>query len=275
MAIERGVTYFDTAEGYGDGHSEEVLGRALEGRRDGVLISSKTKNAEPRELFRSLENSLRHLRTDTIDLYCLHWPNREVPLDITLETLEKAKTQGKVRHIGVCNFGLGDLGAIGATHEVFYNQLPYNLFWRMVEEGVLEDCLRRGIGVAAYSPLAQGLLTGKFRRYEDIPPGHRHNARLFKPVILERLFPVVEKLRDFARAARKPMNQLAIAWVLAHPAVTCTIPGAKNRRQLQENLGAMDIVLSDEQIARLNALTAPLEQELGSDPDMWDNGRFR
>ncbi len=274
MAIDRGVNYFDTAEGYGNGHSEEVLGRALQGKRDRVVVSTKTKNLSPLGLTDALDGSLRRLKTDYIDIYCLHWPSRDVPITRTIETLLKAKAQGKIRLVGVCNFGLGDLTDLLEHGRVEYNQLPYNLFWCMIEEGILQKCREESIGVVAYSPLAQGLLTDKFHSYRDIPAGHRHNARLYKRDILDLIFPLLDELREFEKTNGAAMGQIALAWVMAQPGVTGVIPGAKTRMQLEENLGACSIVLKQDEIEYLKSVGDPLRQRLGSDPDLWDRGRF-
>jgi len=274
MAIDHGVNYFDTAEGYGNGHSEEVLGRALEGKREKVFVSTKTKDLSPNGLTEAVDRSLKRLKTDYIDIYCLHWPSREVPIYQTIESLLHIQSQGKIKMIGVCNFGLGDLGEFLKHIRIDYNQLPYNLFWRMVEGGILQKCEKESIGVVAYSPLAQGLLTGKFHTYEDIPAGHRKNTRLYSREILGTIFPLVERIREFQKSKNATMSQIALAWVLAQPGVTSVIPGAKNLRQLMENLGACKVDLKWDEIEYLKSIGNPLLESLGSDPDLWDRGRF-
>ena len=161
-ALDAGINFFDTAEGYGRGKSEEVLGEALVGRRDEAVLATKVSrnNLAPEQVPLSCEASLRRLRTDHIDLYQIHWPSREVPFEETAEALQKLVEQGKIGAIGVSNFGVIDLPQFVDVCRVESNQLPYSLIWRAIEFGIVDACQAAGAGILCYSPLAQGLLTG-------------------------------------------------------------------------------------------------------------------
>ena len=165
-ALDAGINFFDTAEGYGAGRSEQVLGRALVDRRDKAVIATKVSpnHLAPDDLIEACERSLRYLQTDYIDLYQIHWPNHDLPLSDAVEALQKLKQQGKIRAIGVSNFGVQDLSEMIALSECVTNQMPYNLLWRGIEEAVLPLCLENGVGILTYSTLAQGLLTGPLRQ---------------------------------------------------------------------------------------------------------------
>ena len=172
-ALDCGVTFFDTAEVYGDGRSEELLGQALEGRRQDAVIASKFHSGRtaPEDIAEACEASLKRLRTDVIDYYQVHWPNRSVPLADVIEATLRLKESGKIRALGVCNFSRADLEACGADAALHANQLPYSLLWRAVEFDLMAACRERNMGILPYSPLQQGLLTGKFACADEVPEG--------------------------------------------------------------------------------------------------------
>jgi aryl-alcohol dehydrogenase-like predicted oxidoreductase len=284
-ALDMGVNFFDTAEGYDD--SEEVLGRALAGRRHQAVIATKVSRAKlsGEELRKACESSLRRLKTDVIDLYQIHWPSRVVPLAETAEALERLRADGKIRAAGVSNFGVQDLadlldGAICVT-----DQLPYSLLWRAIEYEIRDKCRTAGVGILAYSPLAEGLLTGKYASAEEVPEGrartrhfssHRPGVRHGEPGCEVETFAAVERIRCISERAGEPMARLALAWVLAQPGVTAVIAGARRPEQIQQNVRAVDLQLSAEVICELDAATEALKRSLGANPDMWQSkSRFR
>ncbi|MBN1351742.1 aldo/keto reductase [candidate division KSB1 bacterium] len=277
VAIDAGVNFFDTAEGYGRGHSEKVLGKALAGRREKVIISTKVsgKHLAADELPTALEDSLRRLQTDYIDLYTIHWPSRTIPFEETVNSMLRAKEQGKIRHIGVSNFGVGDLTDIVELSEVAANQVPYNLFWRMLEAGILQKCIAENISIVAYSPLAQGLLTGKFKTASDIPEGNRAGTRLYRGDALALAFEALSRLQAVCSKIGAALAPMSLAWLIQQPGVGSVIPGARNRAQLSENLKAAEVRLSEEIVAELREISQPLFDHLGSDPDMWGGNRYR
>ena len=234
-SIEAGVNFIDTAEGYRT--SESVLGKALKGRRDDVILATKLSGDHSAEHMASaIENSLRSLGTDYIDLYQLHGPRPGFPIEETMANLLKLRDEGKIRYIGVSNFSAEqhtEASQIGPVHS---SQPRYNMFYRVPEESILPMCLELGIGVIPHSPLAKGMLTGKYR------PGHvfssddeRVDKAEFKDDQFNVAYPIVERLTEWASDHARDGAQLAIAWTLAHPAVTSCIVGAKTPDQAIHN----------------------------------------
>jgi len=276
-AIDAGVNFFDTAEGYGAGHSEEVLGRALKGKRRQVFISTKVggEHHTRETLPAALDASLRRLQTDVIDLYSIHWPNRNVAFEKTMAALRHARALGKIRYIGVSNFGVGDLTDVVQLGKIVADQVPYNLFWRMLEAGIIDKCVAENIGIVAYSPLAQGLLSGKFKSAADVPRSNRSGTRLYQPEALQLAFAALGRMEPICKQLGVSMSQLTLAWSLRQRGISTVIPGARNRRQLEQNVGAAAVALSDEIVETLRAISQPLYDTLGTDPDMWGGKRYR
>ena len=277
LALDLGVNFFDTAEGYGAGHSEGVLGRALSRRRSRALIATKVsgRHLSAERLPLALEASLRRLGTDYLDLYQIHWPSRQIPFEETMGALMRLKDQGKIRSIGVSNFGVKDLTQIVRPGSVDTNQLPYNLFWRAIEAAIVPKCLDERIGIVCYSPLAQGLLTGKFHQRADIPESNRTSTRLYTDEALAVAFPALERLRSVSQQLGATPAQVSLAWLVAQPGVATVIPGAKNRSQLSDNVAASNVQLEGPDLDALQSLSQPLYDLVGDDPDMWDGRRYR
>jgi len=286
-ALDAGVNFFDTAEGYTDGNSEAVLGRALAGRRHEAVIATKVNRSHlsADEVREACERSLRRLQTDTIDLYQVHWASRAVPLDETVEALEKLREQGKVRAIGVCNFGVQDLSDLLKAGWVETDQVPYSLLWRAVEYQIRQKCIDAGIGILCYSPLAQGLLTGKFGSPDDVPAGRARTRHFSKdrPQVRHgeagceaETFAAIEKIRHVCDEIHQPMAQVALAWLLHQPGVRSVIAGARTPDQIRQTAQAADLELSSETVSELTEATEPLKRILGPNPDMWQSeSRFR
>ena len=286
-ALDAGVNFLDTAEGYGDGDSETLLGRALAGRRGEAVIASKVSQNHLAgvEVIAACERSLKRLRTDYIDLYQIHWPSRQVPFVETWEALTMLQAQGKVRAIGVSNFGAADLTDLLAIGTPETNQLPYSILWRAIEHDIQAACIEHGIGILTYSSLAQGLLTGKFATADEVPEGRartRHFAstrpyvRHGEPSCEAETFAAIQAVRRISEEIREPMPRVAMAWLLRQPGVTSVIAGARNPDQIRSNAQAADLILPADVIAALNAVTDDLKQELGPNPDMWQSeSRFR
>ena len=177
-AIDAGINLFDTAEGYGGGQSEQMLGEALGSRRDEVLIATKASHVQADYVTSACEKSLKRLQTDVIDLYQVHWPRHDAPLSETLGAYEKLRDEGKIRVIGVCNFGPQDFDEMMQICRAESNQMLYSMFCRMLENTVTPRCLENDVSILCYSPLAQGLLTGRWRSIDEVPPVRARN-RLF------------------------------------------------------------------------------------------------
>lgn len=279
-ALGAGINFFDTAEGYEEGQSERVLGKALVGRRSDAIIATKVsgKHLRPADVAVACERSLRNLRMDYIDLYQIHWPNHDVPLADTVGALARLKEQGKVRAIGVSNFAVRDLSDILALGECVSDQLPFSLLWRAIEHEIRPLCLRNGVSLVCYSPLAQGLLTGRYRSADEVPDGlaqsrwyssKRPLAKHGEPGAETEVFAALKELTGIASGLGMPMATMALAWVKAQPGVATLLVGARNPGELRLNLPIVDVTLAPAILARLSTATEPVKAKLGTNPDMW------
>jgi aryl-alcohol dehydrogenase-like predicted oxidoreductase len=279
-AVDLGLNLYDTAEFYSDGYSEQVLGKALDGVRDKVLVATKVwvDNMTADKLVAACEGSLNRLKTDVIDLYQIHWPSRQVPLEETLSAIEKLKADGKIRWAGVCNFGVQDL-AEAATHvDVVSNQLAYSLLFRAIENEILPKCRETGVGVLTYSSLAQGLLTGKFHRLEDVDderarirlytkerPGTVHEEQGCEKEANEAL----QKISAICADLGQSMANVALAWVLKQPGITSVLAGARHPAQIAANVEAVALELADDVVSELTIATETVKSKLGPNADPW------
>ncbi len=253
-AIESGVTFIDTAEGYRT--SEGILGRALAGRRNDVFLATKLSgDHSPQHISQALDNSLKSLATDHIDLYQIHSPKPQWPIENTMAELVKFQEQGKIRYVGVSNFSDRQTAKAAAHGQVQSSQPRYNMVQRDAERDVLPYCLEKGIGVIAHSPLAKGLLTGKYRPAHRFPEGdERHDHPVYSPELMRRAISSANRLREWADDHDRTLAELAIAWTLAHPAVTSSIVGAKTPEQARLNAAAADWQLSKSDLAHVDDL---------------------
>jgi myo-inositol catabolism protein IolS len=279
-ALHAGINFFDTAEGYGAGASERVVGKALAGKRDKAIITTKVSanHLAAGDVIAACEGSLRNLQTDYIDLYLIHWPNWEVPLAETVNALEKLKQDGKIREIGVCNFGVQDLCEILTLYPIVTNQLPYNLLWRVIEREILPVCLTNRVGLMCYSPLAQGLLTGRYASADDVPDG-LSRTRLYagtRPLATHgeagaerEVYTALAEIKQIADELGQPMAAVALAWVRQQAGVATILIGARSPQELQLNLPALNLTLAPDVVAALNRVTEPVKEKLGNNPDMW------
>ena len=286
-ALDAGVNFFDTAEGYGGGDSELVLGRALVGRRHEAVIATKVSRSHlsADEVQKACEHSLRRLQTDTIDLYQIHWPSRTQPLDETMGALERLREQGKVRTIGVCNFGVEDLSDLLDVGWVGTNQVPYNLLWRAIEYEILPKCIDADVGILCYSPLAQGLLSGKFSSPDEVPDG-RARTRHFsgdrpqshhgEAGCEAEAFAAIGEIRRISDRIRQPMAKVVVAWLLHQAGVTSVLAGARRPDQIEQTAQAADLELPSDVVGELTKATEEVKRMLGPNPDMWQSdSRFR
>ncbi len=275
-AMDAGITTFDTAEVYGNGHSEKVLGRAIGTDRANVKILSKvfSNHLKANQVIGACNRSLKNLGTDYLDLFQIHWPPgsfgaQPVPLEETMQALMDLKDQGKIRAIGVSNFSLDQLKAVCALGPVESLQPPYSLFWRHIENETLAWCQENQITVLAYSPMAQGILTGKFGPDHQFENGdHRSQNRLFHPSVYPRVTAALDELRPIAEAKGVSMAQLALAWVVAKPGV-CAIAGARSAEQSSDNARAADVTLTDADLAAMDHISRPVAECLDSNPVLW------
>ena len=274
LCLEAGINLFDTADGYSDGRSEEILGKALEGRRDSVLISTKAffptgtgpndSGSSRHHLRRALEASLRRLNTDSIDIYHLHGFDALTPIEETQDTLNKFVREGKVRYIAASNFSgwhlmksLAIAEKHGWTrfvaHQVYYSLVGRDYEWELMPLGIDQK-----VGALVWSPLGWGRLTGKLRRGQPIPAESRlHKTADAGPQVPdEYLYKVVDAIDAVAKETGKTVPQVAINWLLERPTVSSVILGARNEEQLRQNLGSVGWRLTPEQIAQLDKASA-------------------
>ena len=276
-AVEAGITTIDTAEYYGHGHSERLIGEALADVRDQVVYATKVfpNHLKYDQVMEACHNSLKNLRTDYLDLYQIHWPagswgTEYVPIEETMGALNNLKEQGKIRAIGVSNFSGVQLEEATDYGRIDSLQPPYSLFWRQVEEDGLPYCLANDITILAYSSMAQGLLTGKFGPDHRFPKGdHRSKNKLFKPENYERVQLALERLRPIAKRNGISMGQLALAWLIAQPG-TCAIAGARNAEQVRQNAKAGEISLTPTDLEEIDLIGRSVTDHLGDDPVMWE-----
>lgn len=263
-AIDRGITLFDTAEVYGPYHSEELLADALGARRNEIVLVTKVGfeyddrpgvvglNSTREHIIERTEGCLRRLKTDVIDLMLIHWPDHDTPLEETMEGLERLKQDGKIRHYGVSNFNIDMMQECEQYGHLAANQVGYHMFDRRMEHRVLPWCLANGVGYMAYGSLAFGLLTGAFTGDTEFDEGDwRRGGMAFELPLFQREqflkeIEVTRRLAELADGYGKSVAQLAIAWVLDHPAVSCALVGMRNEQELEENVAATDWKLTDE-----------------------------
>jgi 1-deoxyxylulose-5-phosphate synthase len=277
-AVAGGINFIDTADVYPVpvsletvGRTEEIVGRWLSGKRDDVILASKCRHPMGRRpndaglsrkhILEAIEASLRRLQTDYLDLYQVHAPDPDTPIDETLGALETIVQSGKARYVGCSNFKAWELAkALWTSDKLglarFASVQPrYNLLARDIEAEMLPLCLDQGVGVIAYNPLAGGLLTGKHQR--DQPPAENTRFAVAGKLYRERYwndanFTAVEELKEFFAGRGKALTQVAIAWILRQPAVTSAILGATSAAQLKDSLQAVDTILDDQEMAQLN-----------------------
>jgi aryl-alcohol dehydrogenase-like predicted oxidoreductase len=267
-ALELGVTFLDTADAYGPFTNEVLLGRALKGRRDKVVLATKfgLSRSEVDRSARSIEGSpayvrsaceasLKRLGTDHIDLYYQHRVDARVPIEETVGEMARLVQEGKVRYLGLSEAGPKTIRRAHAVHPISALQTEYSLWSRDPEDEILPTVRELGIGFVAYSPLGRGFLTGRFKSIDDLEPDDfRRNSPRFQGDNFRKNLDLVDKINAMARDKGAEPGQLALAWVLSRGQDIVPIPGTKRRRYLEENAAAAGIVLSKEEIARLDAL---------------------
>ena len=286
-ALDNGCSFFDTAEAYNEGRSEESLGTALKGRRSGAVIATKVLpiNIAGGKLTAHCEASLKRLQTDVIDLYQIHWPvnprRHGVSIPEALEGMGRLAEQGKIRYVGISNFGVEQLGEVLESGvPAAANQLVYNLLSRAVEFDVERICRENGIDILAYMPLMQGLLTGNFDNADQLPP-NRTRTRHFSGKRKEsthktqgcekNTFDTVAVLKQTAARLGIPLTYLAMSWCAASPAVSSVLTGIRSREQLEGALAAINYSLDDAVKAELDEATEGLKTAMGPSMDIFSS----
>jgi aryl-alcohol dehydrogenase-like predicted oxidoreductase len=288
-SIDAGATTIDTAAIYGMGFSEELVAKAIQGRRDKVQIATKCgmrwdspaegdagsdpwpqkdnagrdvvirKNARPASIAYECEQSLRRLRTDVIDLYQIHWPDTSTPVEDSIRAMVKLKEQGKIRAIGVSNYDVDWLKSAGKITDIASDQPPYSLMNRKIEKDVLPYCREHGIGVICYSPLERGLLTGKVTPDRKFAEGdHRKDHYFFKPETRQKVQDALASLKPIADRHGASFAQMVINWTIHEPGITAALVGARTAEQAVHNAGAMTFTLTAEERSQIRRAFDPL-----------------
>ena len=274
--FDAGITTIDTAEAYGNGHSERVIAKALGDMRHEVVYATKVfpNHYRYEQVIAACERSLNNLKTDYIDLYQLHWPSGsfntpQVELKETMAAMNTLVKQGKIRAIGVSNFSAEQIEEASNLGRIDSLQPPYSLLWRHVENDARPHCTANDITLLAYSPMAQGLLTGKFGADHQFEDGdHRSRNKLFQPDHFRRVQAVLAEIKPIADQRGLTLGQLALAWVCNQPKA-CAIAGARNAQQVIENAKAGDIRLSEDELAAMDEASRIVVEQLDDDPVLW------
>lgn len=287
-AIDLGINFFDVAPVYGFGHAEAMLGQALRGRRQQVIIASKcglrwddagniVNDLRPERILREIDDSLRRLNTDYIDIYQMHWPDPDTPIADTMQALLRIQQAGKIRHIGVSNFSISLTNEVRQYGEIVSHQGLYNMLERdpssyhtipldyRTEAEILPDCLQHGIAFFPYSPLFQGLLTDYFKPQhqfdeKDVRSANpKLNGKLF-----QRYYDIRAELLAFAQKIGKPLSQIAINWLIEQPGVTSVICGAQTVAQVEQNAASADWTLTPDLMDEIETILQPYQELLHS-----------
>ena len=268
-ALELGINFIDTAPVYGFGKSEEIVGRAIkECGREKVVVATKCglewdekerirRNSSPGRILQEVDDSLKRIGVDCIDLYQIHWPDPAVAFEDSMKTMFKIREQGKIRHIGVSNFSRSQIERIMRLGEVYSLQPSYNMFEREAEKELLPFCLENEIAVLGYGGLCRGLLTGKFKGDERFPRGDlRRTDPKFKPDRFKIYVKAVDAIKPIAASYGKSPAQFALRWALHQPGVTCVIAGARTARQAEDNAGALGWTIKPEELRKVDKILA-------------------
>jgi aryl-alcohol dehydrogenase-like predicted oxidoreductase len=267
-ALELGINFIDTAPVYGFGKSEQIVGQALKqwGYREQTVVATKCglewdekerirRNASPARIFDEVDQSLRRLGVDTIDLYQIHWPDARTPFEESMEALLKLRDQGKIRYVGLSNFNKEQISSCLSVDQVYSLQPPFNLFERDAEKALLPFCMEHGIATLAYGGLCRGLLSGKFSGNEVFPKGDlRRGDPKFKPDRLKHYVSAVNELQKLADRYQKSPAQFALRWALQQPGITTVIAGARTAAQLEDNIGVAGWEISGEDLSEVEEI---------------------
>jgi aryl-alcohol dehydrogenase-like predicted oxidoreductase len=270
-ALDLGITFLDTADVYGPHKNEELVGRAIKGRRDQIVLATKFGivrdpnnpaargvNGKPEYVRQSCENSLRRLGLDTIDLYYQHRVDPATPIEDTVGAMAQLVKEGKVRYLGLSEAGPQTLRRAVKVHPIAALQTEYSLWSRDPESEILATCRELGIGFVAYSPLGRGFLTGQFQRFEDLPADdYRRNTPRFQGANFQKNLDLLRSVEAIAKEKGCTPSQLALAWVLAQGDDIVPIPGTKRRKYLEENAAALKVKLTAEDLRRIGDAFPP------------------
>jgi len=267
-ALELGINFLDTADAYGPYKNEELVGRAIKGKRDKIVLATKFGivrdptdpavrgvNGKPDYVRRSCEGSLKRLGVETIDLYYQHRVDPDTPIEETVGAMAQLVQEGKIRHIGLSEASPQTLRRAVKVHPITALQTEYSLWSREPEDEILAACRELGVGFVAYSPLGRGFLTGQFTRFEDFPEDdYRRFSPRFQGENFQKNLHLVRRVEEMAREKGSKPAQLALAWVLAQDKNIVPIPGTKRRKYLEDNVAALEVQLSAEDLRRIDEI---------------------
>ncbi|MBV8982272.1 MAG: aldo/keto reductase, partial [Acidimicrobiia bacterium] len=288
-ALDLGINCFDTAEGYGMGNSERALGEALGSRRDEAIVVSKfgmnyrdkpnLRDSSRERVVTTIDQTLKNLGTDYVDAYLVHWPDRNVPFEETMGALDDLVKDGKVRFVGLSNFKKEEIEACMKVRRVDIVQYGWHMFDRRMQREIWPYCQENGIGVMAYGSLAFGLLTGTFTPettfakddWRSRAGGSMAGMRLFDALFGAEAFPrnleVVDELQEVAAKYGRSLPQLALRWAISHPAVSTSLVGCRNTAEVEDNVGAVEFTISDDDLAAIDAIFS--KHGVDPVPDYW------
>ncbi len=267
-ALELGITFLDTADMYGPFANEELVGKAIRGRRDKVVLATKFGfirdpnnpsargvNGKPDYVLKACEGSLRRLGVETIDLYYQHRVDPDTPIEETVGAMARLVKEGKVRYLGLSEAAPQTLRRAAKVHPIAALQTEYSLWSRDPEDEILPTCRELGIGFVAYSPLGRGFLTGQIKKFEDLADDdYRRSSPRFQGANFEKNLELVRRIEEMAKEKNCKPSQLALAWVLAQGPDIVPIPGTKRRKYLEENVAALDVKLTDDDLRRIDEI---------------------
>ncbi len=267
MAFDLGINFLDTSANYGQGHNHELIARALKGRREDVIVHTKSgsprtpdasgsrSGSSPDYLTRVCEESLRRLEIETLDIFCMSRVDPNVPIEESVGAMARLVEQGKTRYISLSEAGAGSIQRANKVHPIVSLQMEYSLWSRDPESGNIQACRDHGMGFMAYSPLGRGFLAGQFRALDELEEGDaRLNSPRFQPENFQQNLQLLAQLESLAQEKSATLAQLALAWLMAQGSDIIPIPGAKSRKHLEENVKAIDIQLTKDDLDRLDEI---------------------
>jgi myo-inositol catabolism protein IolS len=262
-AYEIGIRHFDTAQMYGKGHGEELIGKALNPVRANVFIATKLLYLPKDKVEAAVAVSLKRLQTDWIDLLYIHWPKKNGDLAGMMEALEKLREKRVIRQIGVSNFSVSLMQQVMQVGKIDAHQLCYNLLWRREERETIPFCRKHDIPIVTYSSLAEGILTGKFKPKLDFVPGdHRKYTLLFEEKVWPKVFEAVEKLKGVAVEVGCPLSYCAIRWLLSQQGVGTVLVGSRTPEQVADNYKALEGIVQESALAKMTEISNDLSVQL-------------
>jgi myo-inositol catabolism protein IolS len=254
--IRLGLTHIDTAQAYGNGHAEDLIGKVISKHRDKMFIASKTVCRPPHKIEQTVQLSLRRMKTDYLDLYYIHWPSSRIEYAPVMEILQKLKRQGIIRAVGVSNFSVAQMIDCMRAGPIDVHQVCYSLLWRWPERDVLPYCKENGIKTVTYSTLAQGILTGKFTRDIVFDKGdHRCSTVFFEHDVWPHVYDAVAAMHNVAQNEGVSLASLAVQWVLQKEFVLSSLIGARNAQQAQQNASLLDIKVSQTALKQITEIS--------------------